>query len=346
MKKNKKIFRAVFVNLIIFLLTMAAMLLSLEAYLRVFKPDLRLTPGTYVSHPTRRYALRPNFSGETYGHRYSINSFGLRDYEYRLLEKDNKTFRILCIGDSCTFGIGLDLEDTYPKQLECLLQNKYPGTKIEVINCGVSSYNTAYEYLFLKEEGLRYRSDLVILQYIYNDSILNYPVTSAKNPFLNKAKDFLRKLYLYEFVVDKIYNLTYSIRGLMGKDPSIRQDYIKNAYSEKYKGWQENKKAFKLLSELSNSSGIPIIYVVYPKFENLEKSYPYEFYHDIIKNALKGEPYVLDLLPYFIGRNTKDLWVNSFDSHPNRYANGLISEAILNLLISSKLIHKERRQGN
>jgi hypothetical protein len=48
---------------------------------------------------------------------YQINSYGLRDREFPL-EKPPNTYRILMLGDSYTFGIGSNLEDTFSKRLE------------------------------------------------------------------------------------------------------------------------------------------------------------------------------------------------------------------------------------
>ena len=54
----------------------------------------------------------------------SLNSLGYRDFEYSL-ERPNNTFRILVLGDSMTFGQGINkTSDTYPKQLEVLLNKK------------------------------------------------------------------------------------------------------------------------------------------------------------------------------------------------------------------------------
>ncbi|MFH1888957.1 MAG: hypothetical protein ABH806_02570 [Candidatus Omnitrophota bacterium] len=313
---------------------------ALEAFLRLFYANHPLTPGTYISHETRRYAFRPGFRGKTYGRPYRINSFGLRDHEYSLL-KPKGTFRILAVGDSCTFDIGLDLEDTYPKQLERSLRKRYLGNSIEVINCGIPSYNTACEYLFLKEEGLKLDPDLVIIGYVYNDSVYNYPLTTSKSPFVNLAKDILRWLYSYEFILDKLYKLNYILRGLAANDPGIRRENLQYVYSDRYIGWLKNKEAFSELEALSKEKSIPIVYVIYPKFEKLKSGYPYGFYHERVEEALKREPYVFDLLPVFKRNNAEDLWVNSSDSHPNRDANGRIVESISGFLSDKGLIsHK------
>ena len=322
----------------VLLLSIGILLAFLEIYLQIFEPNRLLTPGTYITHPTRRYKLRPNFSGRTFGQSYKINSYGFRDYEYNLYTKNKGTFRILCVGDSFTFGVGIDFESTYPKQLEKLLQAKFPDIKIEVVNCGVPSYNTFYEYLFLEEEGLKYNPDLVIIGYVYNDSNYNRPLTPSKYKLINIIKDILRKMHSYEFLIDKIYRVDYVFRGLAGTDPKYRLESLRYAFSDKYIGWQKNKEAFKLLAEFSHQYNIPIVYIIFPKLESLEKDYPYTFFHEKVKEALRNEPHKLDLLPYFLGKKTDDLWVASYESHPNTKANAISSKAILDYLVSVKLI--------
>jgi lysophospholipase L1-like esterase len=99
-----------------------------------------------------------------------INSEGFRDHEYPV-EKRNGTYRIAVIGDSFTFGQGVESEDTYPKQLESLLNNGMIDGNYEVMNFGVISYNTFQEVKFLKNKALKYNPDLVIVGYLSNDII-------------------------------------------------------------------------------------------------------------------------------------------------------------------------------
>lgn len=73
----------------------------------------------------------------------SVNSIGLRDNE--ISPKNDDIYRILCFGDSWTYGWGVELENSWPKQLEVYLQNL--NKDVEVINCGQGS---AYPWLYAK----------------------------------------------------------------------------------------------------------------------------------------------------------------------------------------------------
>ncbi len=116
------------------------------------------------------FSLKPNAEVEQntpfFRSTIRINSFGYRDVEFNR-EKAPGTFRVLCLGDSFTFGSGLELEQTYPKQLETLLRERLPGRMIEVINAGFASGDTAdAAYLYLKNEGMALNPDFVFLGFL------------------------------------------------------------------------------------------------------------------------------------------------------------------------------------
>src|SRR4030042_5914780 len=89
------------------------------------------------------------------------NSLNIRDRE--IPPKEKNEFRILCLGDSFTFGLGVEVEDTYTRLLENLLNKDRKRSC--VINAGGGD-----PYDFLVDRGLALKPDLVLLQiYIGND---------------------------------------------------------------------------------------------------------------------------------------------------------------------------------
>ncbi len=87
---------------------------------------------------------------------YAINSAGFRDREYPL-EKPEGTFRILLLGDSHTFGFGVPLEKHFSKLLEGYFRN------VEVLNMGVNGYGLDQELLLLRDKGLAYHPDVIVV---------------------------------------------------------------------------------------------------------------------------------------------------------------------------------------
>jgi lysophospholipase L1-like esterase len=123
--------------------------------------------------PERVYELQPGArleidSGSRHAV-YSVNSFGLRDEELAE-EKASGVFRILVLGDSMTFGPAMNLEETYPKVLEGLLNEQAGGqTQYEVINGAVSGYNSFQELATWRAMQSVLEPDLVIVGICVND---------------------------------------------------------------------------------------------------------------------------------------------------------------------------------
>lgn len=119
-----------------------------------------------------------------------INSLGLRDKEINA-NKGNH-FRILCFGDSWTFGWGVNVEDSWPGKLESFLRAK--GIQnIEVINCGQPGrYTSTYKTSIEKAVSIL-KPDLVLLGVLQLDDLAQiyenaFPETNVKKEKLPVTK--------------------------------------------------------------------------------------------------------------------------------------------------------------
>ena len=131
----------------------------------IFRPTDGPTKMMY--HPTRGWCLQTNLDNFVYNPIFpqvSTNSKGLRDKKEYSYENRNNKFRIVVIGDSFTFGHRVSNNETYSFLLERMLDN------VEVINMGVEDYGTDQQLIYLKEEGVKYKPDLIILGFM-SDSI-------------------------------------------------------------------------------------------------------------------------------------------------------------------------------
>jgi hypothetical protein len=86
----------------------------------------------------------------------STNSLGWRDRE-RTYSRQPGVTRATAIGDSFTFGIGVDDGERFTDVLPNLIDG------LEVVNLGVAGYGTDQELRVLELEGVRYEPDIVIL---------------------------------------------------------------------------------------------------------------------------------------------------------------------------------------
>ena len=114
--------------------------------------------GGYFRHP-------PNTSALLRGVTASFNSLGMRDDEPRM-PKPAGVFRILCLGDSMTFGQGVAQDRIWP----ALLRSLMAGPRLDFVAAGVGGWNTVEEERFLAGNIERLAPDLVVLLYVTNDN--------------------------------------------------------------------------------------------------------------------------------------------------------------------------------
>lgn len=109
-----------------------------------------------------------NFYEESHprlGHHVSINALGYRGPEVTLHKKPGVT-RILCIGDSFTYGQFVNEDGTFPSHVQRLvLSNEMP---VEVINAGVPG-TTIIDQIRYMTRSLVLQPDLVVLTFSEND---------------------------------------------------------------------------------------------------------------------------------------------------------------------------------
>ena len=84
-----------------------------------------------------------------------------------IVEAPKQRLRILALGDSCTFGLGVDDHVTWPSQLERILRQL--GWDVDVINSGVPGFTAWQGRRYLESEGLRLQPDVVVFCFGFND---------------------------------------------------------------------------------------------------------------------------------------------------------------------------------
>jgi lysophospholipase L1-like esterase len=117
-----------------------------------FKPDQVLADPELYRRPAR------------------INHLGFRGPEFTP-EKPAGTFRILCLGDSTTFGWSVADDETYPAQLEKLLQKQVPGRNFQALNLGVTGYTSLQGRELFRSAAAGFQPDLVIFAFGPNDRL-------------------------------------------------------------------------------------------------------------------------------------------------------------------------------
>ncbi len=162
--------RRVVANLVLLGLSLALVIGGLELSIRaLYPPPARfLYPQeSYDVDPEIGYRLRPGQKAFTHDRPVQINSLGLRDGEIATKTASGRR-RVLALGDSQTFGNGLDLADTWPKQLEHMLATS-GRTTWEVVNGGIPGTDTWQHEILLSRLVGKLNPDVVVLGLYVND---------------------------------------------------------------------------------------------------------------------------------------------------------------------------------
>jgi len=113
--------------------------------------------------------------------RIVMNKEGFFDSPHAVAKPPGKK-RILFLGDSFTIGFGITRENRYTDRIQRIL-----GSGYEVINMGMWGWSTDQELLVLKEKGLQYSPDVVVLA-MFLDDISNCHLFSVNEGLFLKPR--------------------------------------------------------------------------------------------------------------------------------------------------------------
>jgi lysophospholipase L1-like esterase len=135
----------------------------------------------------------------------SLNSLGFRDLEFQR-EKPPSAFRIICLGDSWTFGANVGQEQAYPQQLNRLLRHTFPEADFEVLNLGVLGYSSFQGLELLNLTAFDLDPDLIVIAFAMNDASLagyrdkDMPNYSENTTTAQRAAHLLDKSEIYQLL--------------------------------------------------------------------------------------------------------------------------------------------------
>ena len=243
-------------------------------------------------HPSDQiiFDLRPNLNLRFQRAQVRTNSCGLRGPEISV-QKPPNTFRIALLGDSFTFGWGVEEHQSFAAQMEEVL-NRHFGSKkkVEVLNFGVPGYSTFQEVARFEELGLDFSPDAVVVFFIEND---------YGPPF------FIRDM---ESSSGQILSLQRFVSGRTS--PEEQKRHLENV------GKIDPNKALRNLAKIGEERGIPVFIAINPKkrwVEDRKKLWVLRERKDITLMNIYDQ-----FNDYVVAHNIdpKDLSL-SFDPHPS-----------------------------
>lgn len=83
--------------------------------------------------------------------------------------------RVICIGDSLTYGYGVKRKDAWTTLVSQILEG------VEILNCGVSGDTTSGMLARFEQDVLKNEPDVMFLMGGSNDILFSHSITAAKN---------------------------------------------------------------------------------------------------------------------------------------------------------------------
>ncbi|HET9440599.1 MAG TPA: hypothetical protein VFO52_10530 [Longimicrobiales bacterium] len=145
-----------------------------------------------------------------------INGDGFRSTTEFIKPKPAGTVRVVSLGESSTFGLANNDDETYPYLLQQELRGRVSDRPVDVYNLGIPHYRTNHILAVARAELAGLQPDIVTFYAGYNNSMMIRPQQTG---FLLTTKDWLKNhLVTYRAINPYVASAYQNIARLMGKD--------------------------------------------------------------------------------------------------------------------------------
>ncbi len=274
-------------------------------------------------------------------HRITINSHGFRGGPFEL-PKPAGTARVLCLGDSYTFGDYVNDDETFPAALQANLKRLIPERPTEVINAGVNGYTIVDEREFAEEKGFALHPDVIVLGFVMNDlADLTRRVSTRENQkteaermsvsLLTPIKRILRQTATYNW----LFKLKAQALARAGTDPTLQAlpqyHLLRPPFDEETEAlFVRYASELGQLADSARQARVPLLLVLFPFYEQVARGATAVAQARIGEIAkASGVPWV-DLLPAFLGQGQEagKLFLMPRNHHPSAEGYRVAADAV------------------
>jgi lysophospholipase L1-like esterase len=275
------------------------------------------------------------------------NSLGFRDRDHTVA-KPAGVYRIVVLGDSIAAGLHVERnEDVFPPILERLLNQA--GRRAEVINLAVSGYNTQQEVEMLRDKGLQYHPDLVLVAYTMSsrehldgDILKTLLEAEQQQGGVSSARvdSWLVKSALYRFVRFRVLAprrpppaptaaAAAAAGGTVG-DGAGPQHYLDLVSADTVAPY------FGVLRDLASRQHFQVLIAVFPRFVRSFGYYTFGRQHQFVGDLAKQNGFArVDLLvPFSDCRKASAEPISSDNFHPSPYGHRCAAAAITRAVLA------------
>lgn len=186
-----------------------------------------------VADPELEFSFQPGYEGRMtlageYDVPFRINGQGLRD-DHEFAEAHADT-RVLLVGDSFVFGVGVELADTLGEQLEAALNDAVaapdapaaPARTVEVVAAGVPSYGLDAYAVLVERWMPRLRPDLVVVALHPGNDLLDYEL-KASDPHTVVDGMLVGRRQAWNWTLSRYSRAAYLLLGDLNPYPRVEQ---------------------------------------------------------------------------------------------------------------------------
>lgn len=262
----------------------------------------------------------PNLRAIHRGARMETNRWGMRDRDYEL-DHGPDTFRIAIIGTSYVFGSGVDQGKNFESLLENRLNREVDGgpyRRYEVLNFGKGGMGPIARLILLEQKALPFGLDGVI----WTEQLSSARAAVKDAMIMLQARvphgyGFLDRIAREAGVDEKSLDDAYLLRRKLAP---YEEEILLGIYRH--------------VAQLARDRGFGVVWVYVPQPQSIDAAGAPPH---MVTAAQEAGFSVLDLTGAYDGHVWDDLWVATWDRHPNALGHELIAE---------KLYLELRRQGD
>lgn len=307
--------------------------------------------------------MKPDAEGVLWGIPFRTNRYGFRDEEDFPQQPPPGEARILSLGDSIGFGLGIPSTSHYTQVLEAKLNHSGEPPIYRVINAGAVGDSPSAYAVYLRHEGLRLKPELVLAEIelcndVSDEALIelvrdaagrphsisggryiiawdgNYLSTAAAGPY------FFEKTYTYSLLLRGVLNLLQNAnpRGVF-EDGQPGVTYYSLGF-DRYlltqerieSGWQQMFGALENIRQMAQQNEADFLLLIVPSrhvFQDRSNAFG-KFAEGLVERAVRmaqerSLPY-LDLRQALQRDGAEKLYLDLY--HLNEQGNRVIGETI------------------
>ena len=278
-----------------------------------------------------------------------INGDGFRS-QVLSFQRPPSSLRILCLGDSQTFGNGVAQDETYPAKLESQLSSRKDARPVEVINAGIQGYEIQQEVKLLERITLT-RPDLVTIGFYLND--ISEILTSKHREIIDgefkdggSVKQFVPYRLIYALKRSRLVTLLYWRYRIFQSDAEgnpLKEILLGKTPAKFAKSWQLIEEALLQAKKLALAHHFRLIVFPVPTGEEFLMDYPNEDYRSrLLALADRLEIESFDPTPEMKSAGGGfDRYFITWDGHINSVTHALIAQ-----LLADRIAPRDKQVTN